>query len=158
MTSFGSQELRKDARSKSLAEMKLQAELTRLRNTQNDRKVKTKCELSLQFNMAVDKETELLVNPAEIEDEKDKPLSADQLRSLKEVDASTVNRLRGLQEELECIKYISLSSNPRGGGPPPHPWASRVASPPHPKSSPRPGAPHPKSSPYKISCVACTRF
>ena len=32
---------------------------------------------------------------------------------------------------------ISLSSNPRGGVPPPHPWASRVASPPHPKSSPR---------------------
>ena len=51
-----------------MAEMKLLSELTRLRNTQNDRKVKTKYELSLQFNMALDKETELLVNSAEIED------------------------------------------------------------------------------------------
>ena len=38
LTSFGSQELRKEARSKTLSEMKLQSELTRLRNTQNDRK------------------------------------------------------------------------------------------------------------------------
>ena len=53
---------------------------------------------------------------------------------------------------------MSLSSNPRGAGPPPHPWASRVASPPHPKASPRPGAPHPKSSPFKNKCVACARF
>ena len=53
--------------------------------------------------MALDKETELLVNSAEIEDEKDKVLSADQLRTLREVDIFTVNRLRGLQEELECI-------------------------------------------------------
>ena len=43
LTSFGSQELRKESRSKSLSEMRLQSELTRLRNTQNDRKVKTKC-------------------------------------------------------------------------------------------------------------------
>jgi hypothetical protein len=42
LTSFGSQELRKEARSKTLSEMKLQSELTRLRNTQYDRKVKTK--------------------------------------------------------------------------------------------------------------------
>jgi hypothetical protein len=33
LTSFGSQELRKDARSNTLSEMKLQSELTRLRNT-----------------------------------------------------------------------------------------------------------------------------
>jgi hypothetical protein len=83
--------------------MKLQSELTRLRNTQNDRKVKTKCELSLQFNMALDKETEFLVHCAEIEDKKDKVLTSEQLRTLKEVDVFTVNRLRGLQEELECI-------------------------------------------------------
>ena len=107
LTSFGSQELRKDARSKNLAEMKLQSELTRLRNTQNDWKVKTKCELSLQFNMALDKETELLVNSAEIEDEKDKPLNAEQLRTLNEVDTFTVNRLRGLQEELESLCITS---------------------------------------------------
>ena len=104
LTSFGSQELRKESRSKTLAEIKLDSELTRLRNTQMDRKVKTKCELSLQFNMAIDKETELLINIAEIEDEKDKAHSDDQLRMLKEVDSFTVNRLRGLQEELECIK------------------------------------------------------
>ena len=104
LTSFGSQELRKESRSKTLAEIKLDSELTRLRNTQMDRKVKTKCELSLQFNMAIDKETELLINIAEIEDEKDKSLSDDQLRMLKEVDTFTVNRLRGLQEEIECIK------------------------------------------------------
>ena len=108
LTSFGSQELRKEARSKTLSEMKLQSELTRLRNTQNDRKVKTKCELSLQFNMALDKETELLVNSAEIEDEKDKVLTADQLRNLREVDIFSVNRLRGLQEELECISSCLL--------------------------------------------------
>ena len=51
--------------------MKLQSELTRLSNTQNDRKVKTNCVLSLRFIMALDKETELLVNSAEIEDEKE---------------------------------------------------------------------------------------
>ena len=96
LTSFGSQELRKDARSKTLSEMKLQSELTRLRNTQNDRKAKSKCELSLQFNLALDTETELLVNSAEIEDEKDKDLIVEQLRTLKEVDLFTVNRLRGL--------------------------------------------------------------
>ena len=39
LTSFGSQELRKNARSKTLSEMKLQSELIRLRNSQNDRKV-----------------------------------------------------------------------------------------------------------------------
>ena len=108
LTSFGSQELRKDARSKTLSEMKLQSELTRLRNTQNDRKVKSKCELSLQFNLALDKETELLVNSAEIEDEKDKDLTVEQLRTLKEVDLFTVNRLRGLQEELECLTSCLL--------------------------------------------------
>ena len=74
LTSFGSQELRKEARSETLSEMKLQSELTRLRNIQNDRKIKTKCVLSLQFNLALDKETELLVNSAEMEDEKDKVL------------------------------------------------------------------------------------
>ena len=85
LTSFGSQELRMESRSKSLSEMRLQSELTRLRNTQNDHKVKTKCELSLQFNMALDKETERLVNSAEIKDEKDKVLTAEQLRTLERV-------------------------------------------------------------------------
>ena len=33
LTSFGSQELRKESRSKSLSEIRLQSELTRLRNT-----------------------------------------------------------------------------------------------------------------------------
>ena len=108
LTSFGSQELRKEARAKTLSEMKLQSELTRLRNTQNDRKVKAKCELSLQFSMALDKETEFLVNSAEIEDEKDKSLCVDQLTTLKEVDLFTANRLRGLQEELECIASCLL--------------------------------------------------
>ena len=95
-----------------MAEMKLPSELTRLRNAQNDRKVETKCERSLQFIMALDKETERFVNSAEIEDENDKALTADQLRTLKEVDTFTVNRLRGLQEELECISsYLGLRAS-----------------------------------------------
>ena len=53
LTSFGSRELKNEARSETLAETKLQSELTRLRNTQNVRKVKRKRELSLQFNMAI---------------------------------------------------------------------------------------------------------
>ena len=58
--------------------------------------------------MALDKETELLVNSAEIEDEKDKVLTAEQLRALKEVDIFIVNRLRGFEEELECIASCLL--------------------------------------------------
>ena len=60
--------------------------------------------------MALDKETELLVNSAEIEDEKDTDLIVEQLRALKdpEVDLFTVNRLRGLQEELECLTSCLL--------------------------------------------------
>ena len=53
-------------------------------------------------------ETELLVNSADSEDEKDTALTAEQLRALKEVDVFTVNRLRGLQEELECIASCLL--------------------------------------------------
>ena len=64
---------------------------------------------------------------------------------------------QGTIHSVNCF-LISLSSNPRGGGPPPHPWASRVASPPHPKSSPRPGASHPKSSPLQNRCGDCIRF
>lgn len=119
LTSFGSQELRKEACSKTLAEMKLQSELTRLRNTQNDRKVETKCEIPLQFNMTLDKAAELLVSSAAIEDEKNKALTADQLRTLKEVDTFTVNRPRGLQEELECISSwlgLRADGNPDGHG------------------------------------------
>ena len=83
--------------------MKLQSDLTRLRSTENDKKVKREGELSLQSNMALDEETELLVNSAEFEDKKDKALTAEQLRALKEVDVFTVNCLRGLQVELECV-------------------------------------------------------
>ena len=83
--------------------MKLQSKPTKLRNTQNDRNVKSKCELSLQFNLALDKETELPVNSVEIEDEKDKVLIVEQPKTLTEVDLFTINRIRGLQEELECF-------------------------------------------------------
>ena len=55
---------------------------------------------------------ELLDNSAEIEDEKDKVLTADQLRTLKEVDTFTVSRLGGLQDELECISScLGLKAN-----------------------------------------------
>ena len=67
-----------------------------------------------------------------------------------------VSSLRSLDETEDEVRDAygedeAVVSNPRGSGPPPHPWASRVASPPHPKSSPRPGAPHPKSSPPKVN-------
>ena len=47
--------------------------------------------------MTLDKETELLVNHAKTEEEKDKMLIVEQLRTLKEVVICTVNRLKGLQ-------------------------------------------------------------
>ena len=56
--------------------------------------------------------------------------------------------------------YIPLKQSQEctSGSPPPHPWASRVASPPHLKSSPRPVAPHPKSSPSKIDVSPAPGF
>ena len=53
----------------------------------------------------------LLVNAAKLEDEKDKDFLTEQLRALKEVDVFTVNRLRGLQEELECTASFFLKSS-----------------------------------------------
>ena len=101
LTSFGSQSLRKGAKGKSLADLKLEADLTRIRNTQEERKVATKCEWSVALNMAVDEETLQLCNLAEIDEEKDKSLDLGQLARLKETEQFTVNLLRGLQEKIE---------------------------------------------------------